>query len=274
MGETTIAWQIVRRSLPAGPETPPGSVRFLLARELQLLAAALALDAGDVLTARTWLDTHSNWQRWSGAVLGESEGQALWAQYHRQAGEMEQAWAYAERALAHATAPRQPLALIAAHRLLGELDTEAHRFDAAAAHLQESLALADACAAPYERALALLAMAELRAAMAAATEAATFLEEARTICERLGAKPALARADALAGRLSSSPIMAAYPAGLTAREVEVLRLVAAGLMNSEIAARLFLSERTIEQHLRSVYNKLGSSSRTAATRFAIENHLA
>ena len=84
MGETTLAWQIVRRSLPAGLETPPGSVRFLLAREIQLLAAALALDAGDFATARRWLDTHNRWQRWSGAVLGESEGQALWAQYHRQ----------------------------------------------------------------------------------------------------------------------------------------------------------------------------------------------
>lgn len=60
---------------------------------------------------------------------------------------------------------------------------------------------------------------------------------------------------------------------LTAREIEVLRLVALGLTNAEIAARLFLSRRTIDQHLSSIYNRLGVSSRAAATRLAILNDL-
>jgi non-specific serine/threonine protein kinase len=64
-----------------------------------------------------------------------------------------------------------------------------------------------------------------------------------------------------------------YPAGLTVREVEVLRLVADGLTNFEVAEQLSLSPRTIGQHLRSIYNKLGVGSRTAATRFAIEHEL-
>jgi DNA-binding CsgD family transcriptional regulator len=64
-----------------------------------------------------------------------------------------------------------------------------------------------------------------------------------------------------------------YPAGLSAREVEVLRLVAAGLTSAEVAERLFLSPRTVQAHLYRIYNKLGVSSRSAATRFAIEHRL-
>ena len=64
-----------------------------------------------------------------------------------------------------------------------------------------------------------------------------------------------------------------YPDGLTAREVEVLRLVSQGLSNAEIAERLIISLLTVKAHMRSLYNKLGISSRSAATRYAIEHHL-
>jgi predicted ATPase/DNA-binding CsgD family transcriptional regulator len=61
-----------------------------------------------------------------------------------------------------------------------------------------------------------------------------------------------------------------YPAGLTAREVDVLRLVAQGLTDVNIAKNLILSPRTVNTHLRSIYAKLGISSRSAATRLAME----
>jgi len=60
---------------------------------------------------------------------------------------------------------------------------------------------------------------------------------------------------------------------LSVREVEVLRLVAEGLTDAQVAERLYLSQRTVGSHLRSVYNKLGVSSRAAATRFAVEHGL-
>ena len=63
------------------------------------------------------------------------------------------------------------------------------------------------------------------------------------------------------------------PGGLTSREVEVLGLVATGLTNAQVAQRLFLSPRTVQRHLNSVFHKLGVSSRTAATRFALEHGL-
>jgi predicted ATPase/DNA-binding CsgD family transcriptional regulator len=63
------------------------------------------------------------------------------------------------------------------------------------------------------------------------------------------------------------------PAGLTTREVEVLRLVAQGLSDAEVADHLVLSTRTINAHLTSIYNKLGVNSRMAAARFAYKQNL-
>lgn len=64
-----------------------------------------------------------------------------------------------------------------------------------------------------------------------------------------------------------------YPDGLTAREVEVLRLVAQGLPDTQVAERLVISPRTVNTHLKSIYGKIQVSSRSAATRYAIEHHL-
>ena len=71
--------------------------------------------------------------------------------------------------------------------------------------------------------------------------------------------------------LSTSP--ATYPGGLTAREVEVLRLLARGLSDKQIAQQLVISRRTVNAHLTSIYGKLQLSSRSAATRYAFEHHL-
>jgi predicted ATPase/DNA-binding CsgD family transcriptional regulator len=64
-----------------------------------------------------------------------------------------------------------------------------------------------------------------------------------------------------------------YPAGLSAREVDVLRLVATGLTNAEVAERLYLSSRTVDWHMGSIYRKLEIHSRAEATRFAAEHGL-
>ncbi len=62
-------------------------------------------------------------------------------------------------------------------------------------------------------------------------------------------------------------------AGLTAREVEVLRLVAQGLTDAQVADQLIISPRTVNWHLTVIYSKLGVSSRSAATRYAIEQQV-
>ena len=63
------------------------------------------------------------------------------------------------------------------------------------------------------------------------------------------------------------------PGGLSAREVEVLRLLAGGKSNRAIAAELGISERTVDRHVSNIYTKLDVSSRAAATAFAYEHGL-
>jgi len=65
----------------------------------------------------------------------------------------------------------------------------------------------------------------------------------------------------------------AYPGGLTLREVEVLRLVALGLADAQVADKLVISPRTVQGHLRSIYTKIAVNSRSAATRYAIDHKL-
>jgi DNA-binding NarL/FixJ family response regulator len=146
--------------------------------------------------------------------------------------------------------------------------------DEAERWLRQALDLATACAAPFEQALASLALAEERLASRRRDVADVLLAVARAILLPLRAEAALARADDIAARLSAPPAPAAETGGLTAREIEVLRLVAQGLTDAEVGGRLFISPRTVSQHLRSIYNKLGVSSRAAATRFAVERNLA
>jgi DNA-binding CsgD family transcriptional regulator len=73
---------------------------------------------------------------------------------------------------------------------------------------------------------------------------------------------------------STHPIASTYPVGLTAREVEVLRLVARGLTSSEIALELQIREKTVSHHLTHIFNKTSSENRAAAAAFAIRHGLA
>lgn len=79
--------------------------------------------------------------------------------------------------------------------------------------------------------------------------------------------------EALSRALEPGPARATAQDVLSAREAEVLGLVAEGLTDQEVAQRLYLSPRTVGQHLSSVYRKLGVRSRTAATREAAERGL-
>jgi DNA-binding CsgD family transcriptional regulator len=98
--------------------------------------------------------------------------------------------------------------------------------------------------------------------------AAFELEAARGVFAELGATPALAWVDSLSGGVAPADAH-----GLTARELEVLRLVAAGKSNREIASALVISERTVARHLQNIFAKLRVSSRTAASAFAFEHDL-
>jgi ATP/maltotriose-dependent transcriptional regulator MalT len=273
-GDTAVAWKLVAEVLRDGPATAPGNAHFVAGLKMLNIAASLSIDAGELNPARGWLETADRWLDWSGSVLGRADHLMLWATLERAAGDLAQSRVTAARAFETGSRPRQPLALVRVHRLLGELATESGEWGEAGEHLDTSLQLAVACKAPYEQALTISALARLRQAERRRDEAIQLLEAVRAICTRLSAKPALERIDALAAEVAGSSLPALkYPNGLTGREVEVLRLVAAGLTNAQIAERLFVSRRTVDQHLRSIYTKLGVSSRAAATRFAVEREL-
>lgn len=93
-------------------------------------------------------------------------------------------------------------------------------------------------------------------------------DSARSVFQGLGAVPALVWLESLTRGAPPSPMH-----GLTGREVEVLRLLAAGKRNREIAHDLVVSEHTVARHVQNIFAKLGVSSRTAASAFAFEHDL-
>jgi DNA-binding NarL/FixJ family response regulator len=161
---------------------------------------------------------------------------------------------------------------------LGELALADGDAAAAARQFTHALDVVGDLTVPYER-----AETELRAAvaLAAAGERGLAIERLTSVyraARRLGARPlARAAAEELARlgekverRLGRRAAGELEHAGLSRREVEVLRLVSVGRTNREIARELFLSPRTIDMHVRNVLTKLGCRSRTDATRRAVE----
>jgi DNA-binding CsgD family transcriptional regulator len=122
--------------------------------------------------------------------------------------------------------------------------------------------------APYEGGRVRLLVGLACRALGDEDGAALEFEAARAAFDGLGAAPDVARVDALHGRGEKAGTY-----GLSGRELEVLRLIASGRTNRDIAAELVVSEHTVARHVQNIFGKLGVSSRTAATAFAFEHHL-
>jgi DNA-binding NarL/FixJ family response regulator len=136
---------------------------------------------------------------------------------------------------------------------------------AALAELRGALRIWTNLSAPYEAARCRLLMGRALRLLGDEDSAVAELSGARRTFAELGAAPAEHEAAQL--------LHAEAPRGLTAREVEVLRLVAAGKTNPEIAGMLVLSEKTVARHLSNIFSKIDVTSRTAAAAFAFENRL-
>jgi DNA-binding CsgD family transcriptional regulator len=183
-------------------------------------------------------------------------------------GDLEEARrASAELDAISVTHPSDPLRALAAQAggavALAEGDARA-----SLGSLRRALSTWQDLEAPYEaaRTRVLLGMACRR--LGDDDAAALELDAARTVFEELGAGPDLTRLDSL---VTSAPPQSAH--GLSPRELEVLRHVAGGMTNKEIAIELVLSERTVERHVSNIFVKLGVSTRAAATAFAYEHRL-
>ncbi|WP_448002880.1 LuxR C-terminal-related transcriptional regulator [Agromyces bauzanensis] len=118
---------------------------------------------------------------------------------------------------------------------------------------------------PYEAARSRVLVGRALALLGEAAAARSEFDAARGTFLELGAHPALAELERNLGKHPSGP--------LTARELEVLRLVSTGLTNRAIGSKLSLSEKTVARHVSNIFGKLGLSSRAAATAYAYENRL-
>lgn len=263
-GDSATVWQHLEARLPDGPHTRPGNIVLQEGLFLQRLAAETHLDNGDLTAAHAWLTAHDSWLAWSGSVLGQADGATCWARYHLEASDLEAAQRHALRAIDLASTPRQPLLLLAAHRLRGSIASRQRRFDDAESDFSTALQLADACEAPFERALTLVFLAESRLAPGVVGDVRIALEEARSILGPLNAHVALNRVDDIASRLVEvSPIEPdAIP--LTEREREVLTLLALGRSNQAIADELYVSRETARTHVANIFDKLDVHTRAEA----------
>jgi len=250
-GETEAAEAAYHRAGEAGYPPQPGLALLRLAQGRVRLARTLlheATEHADLATGRGLL-----------AALVEIE---------LTAGDVAAARAATDE-LADAT-PDDAMPLMRAVAARCEASVRLEEGDARGAlvALRTSWATWQELDAPYEAARCRVLSARAWRLLGDETAASMDADAARAVFSELGATPDLLRVDAL--------LHAARPASatpLTAREVEVVRLVAEGKTNRAIAGELYLSEKTVDRHLSNVFAKLGVSSRAAATAYAYEHAL-
>lgn len=170
-----------------------------------------------------------------------------------------------------------PLNLICGHRVLGLLAQTMGNLDDAVVHFEESLAFCQRAGyrpelawTNYDYAGVLLERDE----PADLSMAMSLIDQALSISTELGMRPLMLQVVALQENVRLVPERTPEnPASLTNREVEILRLVASGKSNAEIAGVLVISVRTVERHISNIYKKTGSTGRANATAFAFTSGL-
>jgi DNA-binding CsgD family transcriptional regulator len=252
-GEFAEAEQAYRQASQFGRTPQPGLALLRLAQgQLDAAAAAIRLaleEAQDRLARASVLAAH--------------------AEIMLAAGDVPAARAAAAELTAVAAALGAPLLrAVAAHAtgtvLLAEGDARA-----AVAALRRAWVAWQELEAPYDAARVRVQIGLAYRALGDRDTAAMELDAARWVFRQLGATPDVIRVETLVQEAAQTTA-----GGLTAREVEVLRLVAAGKSNRAIAADLFLSERTVDRHVSNIFAKLGISSRAAAAAYAVQHGLA
>ena len=161
-------------------------------------------------------------------------------------------------------------------RVLGVAEVLAGRIDAAENYFQEAIASTARSGARLETARACLDYASLQAKRDPAA-ASDLLGRAQAVFHDTGAVTLLAQAAKVAAVLDApappQPSAASFPDHLSEREVEVVRLIAAGNTNQQIADALVLSPKTVARHVSNIFDKTGVENRAAATRYAYERGL-
>jgi len=208
------------------------------------------------------------------AVRGLRWGAAFFAQR----GDLAGAHACTEALAGIASRTGRPEALAALAHAIGETALANGDAETAAEQLRQAVELHRGMDVPYERTEVEIRAGVILAAASERDEALERLGDAYRSAKKLGARPLAAEAarevaalgESVARRLGSRAAADADGAGLSRRELEVVRLVAVGRTNREIAQELFLSPRTVEMHVRNILRKLDCRSRGAAAHRAGE----
>ena len=180
------------------------------------------------------------------------------------AGDAEAARGAADELAEIAERYRSPMLSAISGQVLGAVELAEGAPSAALLPLRRALRIWQELGAPYEAARTRVLVGMACRALGDEDTAGLELEAARGAFEQLGAAPDLARIAPAAGRETHD---------LTPRELDVLRLVAAGRSNRQIAAELVVSEHTVARHVQNILAKLRVPSRTAAAAFAFEHGL-
>jgi predicted ATPase/DNA-binding CsgD family transcriptional regulator/DNA-binding transcriptional regulator YiaG len=242
--------------------------------------ALLDLDDGNLEGARQQFERSLAIKRELGEQRSIAIGLANLADVLIRSGQ----WADADEVLAEGAVLAAGIPQIEGTIRCNQGNLAAHREDwtAAAEHFQAAIAASQAAGHPHDAVEAMIGLARVRYRTGLPASGLAQLRAARTLAAGLESPQRIADVDAALAELArepkadggSAPRRAATVRALTARQAEVLGLLAAGLSNKQIAERLVLSPATVERHLATIYRNLGLTGRVEATRFAIEHDLA
>jgi DNA-binding NarL/FixJ family response regulator len=241
--------------------------------------AALALDLGDAVTAA---DLAERFLRGLPVEdrLDRSAALELLAMAQIALGALDQAAKTCIELQSIAALVATPPLRAAASLVEASVAAERGNYETARRLFEDAVDLYHRSGAPFETAQARIELARSLLALGRIQSASEQAQKAQDAFQRLDAKPEAARATALLRDIEAAPrkqiTQAPGMVNLTPRELEVLRLVAAGKSNHEIAAELILSVRTVERHISNIYKKIGASGATAratATAYALRREL-
>jgi LuxR family maltose regulon positive regulatory protein len=231
-----------------------------------LCRAAIALNDGDAVAAA---DAAARYLRLFGdARIERSPGLELLAEALAAAGQANEAAAAASELDEIALSANTDALLGAARYAQGCAQRAAGEFTPACEALEDAVELLGRAGLPFEAARARVALAQTARELGREELAQRELERARERFAALGARSEDRRAARLQARHAEAPNSLLSP-----REAEVLRLVAEGLSNKQIATQLTLSEHTVHRHVANILVKLRVSSRAAAAAYAVKHHL-
>lgn len=252
MGDLAAAEEAFTRAHELGREPEPGLAFVRLAQgKVDAAAAALRLSlAGE-----------------SGNRVERARLLAAQVEVGLAAGDLDRALAAGDELEAIASESRSPTLRATAAMARGSLELAENDVAGALGNFRRAWTTWKELELPYEAARARVLIGVAAGEAGDHERAQLELRAARKAFERLGAAADARWAAELLGEGSG------LPGGITEREAQVLRLVAAGKTNREIATELFISERTVARHLSNIFTKLGLRSRSAATAYAFEHDL-